>query len=461
MKKIQSFGFIAFLCCCLLPITATANITLPAVFSNNMVLQQKSEITLWGWAKAMEQVTIRAGWMDQDVKLTVPNHGTWKVTLQTPAAGGPYTITLKGHNEITLNNVLIGEVWLVSGQSNMEWTPAMGINNAEAEISKADYPGIRFFTMNHGTSLNPQELGSGEWTVCTPQSMKNFSAIAYLFARKLYEQLGVPVGMINSSWGGTPAEAWTPASVIQGNEALKQAAVLQKPVPWGPVEPGVIYNFMIAPLVPYRIAGVLWYQGEANTVNATSYKALLTALVGSWRKVWGYEFPFYYAQIAPYTYGKNTDGVMVRDQQRRALDIPNSGMVVLSDIGDTTNIHPKNKQDAALRFANLALNRTYKTITIEDCGPLYKSITVEKDKAIVSFDHADGLHATGKKLICFEIAGEDRVYYPADAVIKGQQVVVSSKNVKVPVAVRFAWNNRATPNLFNGANLPASCFTTE
>ncbi len=461
MKKIQSFGFLAFLCCCLLPISVTANITLPAVFSDNMVLQQKSDITLWGWAKAMEQVTIRAGWMDQDVKLTVPNHGTWKVTLQTPAAGGPYTITFKGYNEITLNNVLIGEVWLVSGQSNMEWTPAMGINNAEAEISKADYPGIRFFTMNHGTSLNPQELGSGEWTACTPQSMKNFSAIAYFFARTLHEQLGVPVGMINSSWGGTPAEAWTPANVIQGDEALKQAAALQKPVPWGPVEPGVIYNFMIAPLIPYRIAGALWYQGEANTVNAASYKSLLTALVGSWRSLWGYEFPFYYAQIAPYTYGKNTDGVMVRDQQRRALDIPNSGMVVLSDIGDTTNIHPKNKQDAALRFANLALNRTYKTITIEDCGPLYKSITVEKDKAIVSFDHADGLHATGKKLIGFEIAGEDRVYYPADAVINGQQVVVRSKNVKVPVTVRFAWNNTATPNLFNGANLPASCFITE
>jgi sialate O-acetylesterase len=446
---------------CFFFVAAQGNITLPAIFSDNMVLQQNAQVSFWGWAKAMEQVTIRAGWMDQDVKLTVPSSGTWKVTLKTPAAGGPYTITLKGYNEITLNNVLIGEVWLVSGQSNMEWTPAMGINNAEAEISKADYPGIRFFSVNHGTSAYPQALGSGEWTACTPQSMKNFSAIAYLFARKLHEQLGVPVGMINSSWGGTPAEAWTPAPVIQENEALKQAAALQKPVPWGPVEPGVIYNFMIAPLVPYRIAGALWYQGEANTVNAASYKALLTALVGSWRSGWGYEFPFYYAQIAPYTYGKNTDGVMVRDQQRRALDIPNSGMVVLSDIGDTTNIHPKNKQDAALRFANLALNRTYKTTTVEDCGPLYKSVTVEKDKAIVSFDHAEGLHATGKQITWFEIAGSDRVFYTAVAVIKGNQVVLSSKSVKAPVAVRYAWGNTATPNLFNGAGLPASCFTTE
>jgi sialate O-acetylesterase len=249
--------------------------------------------------------------------------------------------------------------------------------------------------------------------------------------------------------------------VIQKDDLLREAASKQKPVPWGPVEPGRIYNSMISPLVPFRIAGVLWYQGEANTINAYAYKELLSALIQSWRTGWGYEFPFYYAQIAPYTYGRPYEGVEVREAQRKVLSVPNTGMVVLSDIGDTTNIHPKNKQDAALRFANLALNRHYSKVKMEDSGPLYKDMIIDKNKAVISFDHADGLHVKGDKLNCFEIAGEDKVYYPATAKIKDNQVIVQSDKVKIPVAVRFAWSNTATPNLFNAANLPASCFKTE
>jgi sialate O-acetylesterase len=219
---------------------------------------------------------------------------------------------------------------------------------------------------------------------------------------------------------------------------------------------------MIYPIIPFHIAGVLWYQGEANTINGYAYKEMLSALINSWRTKWGYEFPFYYAQIAPYKYGKPMEGAIVRDAQRRALTTSNTGMVVLSDIGDTLNIHPKNKQDAALRFANLALNRFYKKTIIEDSGPLYKNMVVDKNKAIISFDHSEGLHITnGKNPDCFEIAGDDKVFYPAEAKIKDQKVIVQSKKVKSPVAVRFGWNNTATPNLFNGANLPASCFTTE
>jgi sialate O-acetylesterase len=252
-----------------------------------------------------------------------------------------------------------------------------------------------------------------------------------------------------------------PEEVIQKDDFLREAAAKQKTVPWGPVEPARIYNAMISPLVPFHIAGVVWYQGEANTINAYAYKEMLAALIKSWRSGWGYDFPFYYAQIAPYKYGNPFEGVEVRDAQRRVLEVPNTGMVVLSDLCDTLNIHPKNKQDAALRLANIALNRYYKKAISEDSGPLYKSMTIEKNKAIISFDNSEGLHAVGDKLTYFEIAGDDKVYYPAEAKIKNQQVVVQSKKVKTPVFVRFAWKNTATPNLFNGVNLPASCFTTE
>jgi len=440
---------------------STGNISLPEIFSDNMVLQQKSDVTIWGWAKTGEKVVLKADWMDAEINTTADNQGKWSLILKTPEAGGPYTIHLKGYNEVTLENVLIGEVWLCSGQSNMEWSAASGINNAEEEIKNANYPGIRFFSVYHATSKYPQEHLTGEWTACTSESMRTFSVLAYLYARKLHEILGVPVGVINSSWGGTPAEAWMPEEVIQQDDMLRNAAAKQQPVPWGPVETARIYNSMISPLIPFRIAGVLWYQGEANTINAYAYRDLLSALIKSWRTKWNYEFPFYYAQIAPYTYGKPYEGVEVREAQRKVLGVSNTGMVVLSDIGDTTNIHPKNKQDAALRFANLALNRYYDKVKTEDSGPLYKEMRIDRDKVIISFDHAEGLYVKGDKLNYFEVAGVDKVFYPAKAKIKDNQVIVQSDKVKIPMAVRFAWSNTATPNLFNGANLPASCFKTE
>jgi sialate O-acetylesterase len=438
-----------------------ANISLPEIFSDNMVLQQKSDVIFWGWAKTGETIVIKADWMDSDITVKADVQGTWETSIKTPGFGGPYNIHIKGQNEVILKNVLIGEVWLCSGQSNMEMSAQWGIDNGDEEIKNANYPEIRLFTVSTSTSHFPQDHLAGKWSVCTPEEMKPFSAIGYFFARKLFKELGVPVGIINSSWGGTPAESWMPEEATQKNDFLREAATKQKVVPWGPVEPARIYNAMINPLIPFRIAGVLWYQGEANTINYYAYKQLLSALITSWRNKWGYEFPFYYAQIAPYKYGNPFEGVEVRDAQRRALDVPNTGMAVLSDLCDTLNIHPKNKQDAALRLANIALNRYYKTVKLEDSGPLYKGMAIDKNKAIISFDHNEGLHAAGDKLTYFEIAGDDKVFYPAEAKIKNGQVIVQSKKVKSPVAVRFAWKNTATPNLFNGANLPASCFTTE
>jgi len=441
--------------------TATGNVSMPGIFSDNMVLQQKSDVVIWGWANTYEKVIITNDWNDSEISAVADNQGKWKLVLKTPAAGGPYNIHIRGFNEITIKNVLIGEVWLCSGQSNMEWSAGSGINNGPEEIKKALYPKIRFFSVYHSTSLFPQDQLTGEWVECTPETMKSFSIIGYFFGQKLNTELSVPVGIINSSWGGTAAEAWMPEEVIQNDDYLKEASALQKPVPWGPVEPGRIYNSMIHPILQFRIAGVLWYQGEANTVNAYAYTDILASLIYSWRDLWGYEFPFYFAQIAPYKYGKPFEGVLVRDAQRRVLDLPNTGMIVLSDIGDTTNIHPKNKKDAAMRFASLALNRYYKSAKLQDSGPLYKDISIENGKAIVTFDYSEGLHMVGSKLTCFEIAGSDMVFYPANAQIKDQKVIVQSDKVKAPMAVRFAWSNTATPNLFNAANLPASCFTTE
>lgn len=439
---------------------AGAYISLPEIFSDNMVLQQNSEVTFRGWAKSGETVTLKADWMDKEISIKTGSSGIWKIIVNTPAAGGPYNISLKGFNEVILKNVLIGEVWLCSGQSNMEWTAKSGINDAGNEIKNSDIPQIRLFTVYNASSENPQEHFTGKWVECSSETMPDFSAIAYFFGKKLNQELGVPIGLINSSWGGTPAEAWTPEEVYSEDNFLKEAAAKQKPVPWGPVETGSIYNSMINPIVPFRIAGAIWYQGEANTVNAYAYKEILSAMIKSWRTKWGYVFPFYYAQIAPYRYGNNFEGVEVRDAQRRALEVPNTGMIILSDVGDTTNIHPKNKKDPGLRFAVMALNRHYKTMTGEDSGPLFKSVVFDKNKAIVSFDHSDGLHFVGDPML-FEIAGADNIFYTAKAKIKDQNVILQSDKVKEPALVRFAWRNTATPNLFNNAGLPASSFITE
>ena len=238
---------------------AHGNVSMPAVFSDNMVLQQKSEIKLWGWAKPGEPVKLTAGWLNENPETKADNQGKWSLQVPTPSAGGPYIVRIKGYNELVFENVMIGEVWLCSGQSNMEWSASSGIDNADEEIAKATFPDIRFFSVSHSTALSPQNHLTGTWVTCTPETMREFSAIAYFFGKRLQDVLNVPIGLINSSWGGTPAEAWMPAETFEQNASLQMAATRQKPVPWGPVEPARIYNAMIDPLVPYQIAGVLWY----------------------------------------------------------------------------------------------------------------------------------------------------------------------------------------------------------
>jgi len=444
-------------------IPASANVSLPAFFSDNMVLQRNAEVKLWGWGSPNEEIAITIGWDNAVYKTKPNNQAAWEVVIKTPKEGGPYTLTFKGYNEIVFNNVMLGEVWLCSGQSNMEWTPSAGIDNAEAEIAKANYPNIRFFTVPKLTAKNPQLNLSGSWQACTPDSMKYFSAIGYFFAQHLHENLkGVPIGIINSSWGGTPAEIWMPEDYIAKDTALAAAAGKLTPAQWGPVEPGRAYNAMIYPFTGYKLAGVLWYQGESN-VGSGVYDKTLSGLIQSWRAAWQDNFPFYFVQIAPFKYeGGTIQGVVLRNEQRKVLTmVPKTGMVVISDVGNVNDIHPRNKKPVGIRLANIALSNNYGSNNGLVNGPLYKNFTVKGNQAIVNFDNAEGLHFYGKTSSLFEVAGNDGTFYPATAKIEKNTVVLSSKSVKKPQQVRYAWGNATVADLFNNANLPASSFLSE
>jgi len=458
--KNNIFKFVFFL---LTSSTMMANVTLPNIFGDNMVLQRNAEVKIWGWASPKEEIKLTASWNNQEYKVVANNQAQWELKIKTPEAGGPFTISIKGYNEVVLKNILIGEVWVCAGQSNMEMSASWGIDNGEEEMKNATNPNIRFFTVPKLTATTPQNNLLGNWVESTPETMKNFSAIGYFFAKRLREDLkNVPIGLISSNWGGTPAEIWMPEEVVQNDPVLLENAKKLNEQEYGPRQPGRAYNAMIYPITGFKIAGTLWYQGESN-VGSLVYDKTLSALITSWRKVWQDEFPFYFVQIAPYKTGSNNfSNVTVRNSQRKILkEVPKTGMVLTSDISDTIDIHPKNKKDVGIRLANLALAETYKVNSNLVNGPLFKNIQIEKNKAIVSFDFADGLHFKNKTSNQFELAGADSNYYPAEATIKNNQVILSSKKVTNPMKVRFAWGNTIQPDLFNKANLPASCFITE
>jgi sialate O-acetylesterase len=440
-----------------------ANITLPNIFADNMVLQRNSEVTIWGWGSPNEEIKLKPSWNTEIYTVKVNNIANWQIKIKTPEAGGPYTILINGFNEIKLNNILIGEVWICSGQSNMEMTAAWGIENGDQEVKDAFNPNIRFFNIPKLSAITPQNNLSGNWVECTSESMKNFSATAYFFGRHLQGNLkNVPVGLISSNWGATPAEVWMPENVIQNNEELLIASTKINQNEYCPVEPARTFNAMIHPLIGFKIAGVLWYQGESN-VGSSVYEKTFSTLIRSWRELWNDEFPFYYVQIAPYKYGENHfGGAIIRDAQRKVQQqISNTGMVMTSDISTIDDIHPKNKKSVGIRLANLALTNTYYTNTDIVNGPLYKNIKIEKNKIFVYFDYSQGLYFSDKKSSQFEIAGVDNVYYEANALIRNNSVILKSEKVKHPVKVRFSWKNTAQSNLFNKSNLPASSFITE
>lgn len=439
-----------------------ARVSLPAVFSDHMVLQRQSEVIIWGWASPLEAVTVVGSWDGKAVRDTADNNANWQVTVQTPAAGGPHTLTVMGDNTIVLEDIMIGEVWLCSGQSNMEWSAAAGIDSAPASVLNAENPSIRLFQVAKRAAAAPQLDAGGTWEPCSPSTMRSFSAVAYFFGQRLYEELGIPIGLIHSSWGGTPAEAWMPPVAVAADQAFANAAARRGQLPWCPVEPGSAYHAMIAPLIPYQLAGFIWYQGETNTTDPELYEQLFPAMIESWREQWKQQLPFYYVQIAPYEYNEAEIGVRLRESQRHSLRTPKTGMVVISDIGNIDDIHPRNKKDVGRRLAGWALNRTYGMEHIPHSGPLYREMKIEGDQVRLFFDHTEGgLVCRGDKLTHFEIAGENGKFVPAEASIDGKTVVVKATGVQTPTAVRFAWSNTAEPNLFNEAGLPASCFRTD
>lgn len=460
--KILFYSFIVFLTFVFNNLQTSAAIRLPSILGSHMVLQQNSEVKLWGWCSPAEKITIKTSWDTITYHAIGESSAKWSQKIKTPTAGGPFKITI---NEIiVLDDVMIGEIWLCSGQSNMEWSGDQGLKQSLDEAPKATNQNIRFFYIPKSTSEFPQENCEGSWKVCTPEEMKHFSAIGYFFGSKLQQAMNIPVGLINSNWGGTPAEVWTPKELVENNPELKAAFLKLTPAAWWPILPGYTYNAMIYPITNFEISGAIWYQGESNVGNYSTYKQLMSSMIGSWRKAWQKDFPFYFVQIAPFSgYGNNNVCALLREAQTNCLTIPKTGMIVVSDLVDNlSNIHPVNKIDVASRLANQALADHYGKTGLPYKFPMYKAMKTEKGKIKIEFKNADnGLMAKDKIISEIYISGEDRQFQPAMAKIEGSSLIVWNKSIKTPVAVRFGFSNTAIPNLFNKEGLPVNLFRTD
>ena len=456
--------FLTFMILSVFSSTMFGKIVLPSVFSDNMVLQQNSDVAIWGWADPGEKIKIVASWDTKDtIKVKADNMSEWKTTIKTIGAGGPYSIQVLGNGGVELKNVMLGEVWICSGQSNMEMNVGWKIFNGEEEAAKANNPNIRIFNVQKIGAENPQQDCHATWTLCTPETMRATSAAGYFFARELQQKLNVPVGIIVSAWGGTPAEVWIEKSRIENNPELNKNKYSQH-FDWWPGTPGALYNSMIYPVIPYGIAGAIWYQGESNCGNYQIYSQLMKTLIENWRAEFKKDFPFYFVQIAPYNYGEKGTSQYLREQQDiAARTIPNTGMVVISDLVDNVkDIHPKDKLNVGKRLANWALAETYKQNIGAYKSPEYKSMQVEKGKVRVMFSNVlTGLKCSGKTPEKFLIAGEDQKFVPATAKIEGSLVILSSKLVKNPVAVRFCFDSTSFPDVFSNEGLPLAPFRTD
>ena len=541
------FRFIVLAAAVLYSPTAFADIKPHALFSDHMVFQRSAPLPIWGTAEPGEEVYVHLevkttdGRREEGQTAKADKDGKWMARLASFPAGTDGVLTIrgqerraapkekKGPNAFVFKDILVGEVWVCSGQSNMEWSLAASPKGGGPEaIKSSSNPNLRLFTApkyavpTPQTRFNPKPLNDkfSKWLPCTPENTPMFSAVAYYFGRDVQKALNVPVGLIHTSWGGTPAQAWTSAEVLEGQSELKyyveelakrqktwdpdkakeqyEAALAkwkvaaeaakkeQKPAPFQPrmpSEPGhgsndptTLYNGMIAPLLPYAIKGAIWYQGESNAGRPIEYRTLYAAMISDWRKRWGNDFAFYCVQLAPFNAG-NPEGdnwAFLREAQAIASEkVKNAGVAVITDAGDLADIHPQKKEPAGARLAYLALANTYGQ-KVESSGPAFKSMSVNGNKAVLSFDHLgggltlgefsmDGAENVGKdgKLVGFAVAGEDKMFHPATAVIEGDTVVVSSDKVSKPVAVRYGWKNFPVCNLFNKAGLPASPFRTD
>ncbi len=489
------FAFVLFF------VNASAQIKLPAIISDNMILQQNATVSLWGWASPGEKIAVSASWGPRKIAAVTGPDGKWLLSLKTARAGGPFTITFTASNSIEVRNVLLGEVWLASGQSNMEFfmgktsnASYTGVIDYQQEISAADYPLIRTIDVANKVAEEPQADFAGKWKICSPQTADTFSAIAFYFARAIHKVTGYPIGIINATWGGTPAESWTRKDILEKDSSFNvilerykmqceeyptayekfkgelerwkadtsksKAAAPREPIgPTSGKSPYKLYNGMIAPLLHYTLKGVIWYQGENNADRAFQYRRLFPAMIANWRHDFNNKkMPFYFVQISPH----RSQNAEIRDAQLYTLrHVPYTGMAVTTDNGDSLDIHPRNKKLAGERLSLWALKNDYGKNDTVASGPLYTSMKKEGNKIRIYFDNADGLQAKGDVLTEFSIAAADAAFVPAKAMIEGNTVLVWNDAVQQPSAVRFAWRNIPLPNLYNKAGLPASPFRTD
>ncbi|MDW7690356.1 sialate O-acetylesterase [Flammeovirgaceae bacterium SG7u.111] len=474
--------FVIFIC--LSTFSLFAKVTLPAVFQENMVLQRDMPVRVWGWANPRERVAVTLRGRSY---VTYTNRaGEWEVMMDPLPAGGPFQLNVLGKNLITIDNVMIGDVWLCSGQSNMRWR-VKDSKNAEQEIQNARYPAIRLLNIPTARSFRPApDMPPAVWEETLPETIGDFSAVGYYFGRFLYEKMQVPIGLVNVSWGGTNVQAWMPSESLIDNPKYKTPIELTKGLP-GTVEeveksqgkpldknkyPSLIYNAMVAPFSKMTIKGVIWYQGEANANRNESYEyqTLFPTLISSWREKWGQEFPFLFVQLANFKkaaeYPEENSWAELREAQLKTLELPKTGMAVTIDIGDATNIHPKNKQEVGRRLGLAALSQAYGEKDVVSSGPLYDSAWVEGNKMKIRFtETGSGLASTDKYgyLKSFSIAGENREFSWAKAEItSANELVVFNDSISKPMAVRYAWAiNPAEANLINKEGLPASPFRTD
>ncbi len=450
------------------PQMAKAEIRLPAIFGDHMVLQQQSDAAIWGTALVNKTVEVTTSWDNRTYSTKTDSTGKWRLKVHTPSAGGPYDITITDGTSFKLSDILIGEVWVCSGQSNMAMTFKGFINqpvlDANKTVALSTNNSIRLFKVKSKASLKKLEELSGEWLKSNPENVSNFSATAYHFGKMLQEVLQVPVGLICSSWGGTRIEPWISKDGLKEFDWVPEPAA-DKEGKVTPRIPTAIFNGMINPLAGFGIKGVIWYQGESNKAEYKEYEKLLPGLINNWRAEWGIgDFPFYYAQIAPYNYNvPGLNSALLREAQLKAsTTVENTGMISLMDIGEEKYIHPANKQAGGERFAYLALAKTYGMKGIVYSGPILKEVKIDGPMVKLSFDHAfNGLTTFGKKLTNFKIAGKDKRFYPAHATINWQGITLFSAFVPEPVAVRYAFDDFVVGELFNNAGLPASSFRTD
>jgi sialate O-acetylesterase len=488
---------------------AIANVTLPALFTDGMVLQRDLKVPIWGWADPGEKITITIP--NQKLSAVADAEGRWKAVFEPLAAGGSMDLIVQGNNEIKVKDVQVGDVWICSGQSNMEW-PVAETRDADLELPAANYPNIRLFTIGGVGRDKPQEKLEGKWEKCTSATAAQFSAVGYFFGRQLHQNVKVPIGLIDNAWGGSACEAWVRRDLLEANPTFKSVldtsnaevaefeklpgknydeklAAYQKKAtaareagkpdppgtPWwanpitGQYRPANLYNARIAPLLPYGIRGVIWYQGESNVARAYAYDDLFPLMITSWREAWGQgDFPFLFVQLADFMQEQpepsDSGWAELRATQTVTLDkVPHTGQAVIIDLGEANDIHPRNKQDVAKRLARLALAKAYKQKIAAESAR-YKSMYKQGDRILVRLNGVNGKLRTpdGKPVTGFAVAGSDRKWVWANAkIVSDTEVEVRSEKVRDPMAVRYAWADNPVCNLYDTAGLPVTPFRTD